>query len=307
MTKYLLFVLSGVCLWLPAASAQQEVVRWLTSADQGLREAQKDDKPLMFYVLASKKDRDDDLEREQDRVMSDPEVLAQASHFVCVRLSRTRDREFLEKCGIEPTANMVAFFTSSTGEVLDRISAGGLTQRDSITQKLETVLVKHRKELLTRLEEVLEDTEAKTRDLTEALDKIEQNELRDADNALATFAQREDLNTSVRRKCYDVMATLQTDVCIRTLFEHSFSADEQISRAALSELGKCDPPAAKYLYDYLRHDHPDARLRAYEMIGKIADVRDLQPATFWETAAEAEQTSEYARLRQSADEAIAKW
>ncbi|HQL53377.1 MAG TPA: hypothetical protein PLQ87_01615, partial [Phycisphaerae bacterium] len=74
MPKFVLLL----TLWLGmgVAAAQESVIQWMTEPQPAIAEARRSYRPLMVYVLASSKDRDDKLENEQRRALSDPRVLA---------------------------------------------------------------------------------------------------------------------------------------------------------------------------------------------------------------------------------------
>ncbi len=71
--SYLLPVVLGL-LCCSVASAQS-AISWMDDPKAGVEAAKKSKKPLMIYVLAGTKDRDEEIERGQKRSLADPRVV----------------------------------------------------------------------------------------------------------------------------------------------------------------------------------------------------------------------------------------
>ncbi len=277
----LLPLMLGAWMLAALAAAQSGELNWITDPQQAVREAQNSGRLLMVYVLSSMRDRDNDLEQAQKRAMSDPRVHAIVNRsFVPLKLSRSANRDQLKDFGLSETANMMMSFVSPEGRVLGDISANGLTQADSLVQKLESVLEVYRKQIYeTEIKPKLEDPKTPPDGLKGALSRIGSLRIAGADKDVLALLKREKLDAGVRTAAYDALGVLSTKAAVTALLEAARAGDG----AATKALEKGTPAAAELLLEEISKEGAfDYEL--YRIIGKICQIRSMKDRKFFEKA-----------------------
>lgn len=303
--RIVLLLLAGAC----AGSTWAANIRWQTKVETAVRAAQRSNQILMFYAIGSRRDRDDEIESKQTRALADDRVVEAVANMVCVRLTIAADPELLKKVGIraDESTNLTLFWTTSDLQLLDRLSAGGVMQVDSILQKIEGVEKRQQEAVLKDILPILTDADSTDQQLQNALDTIAALNLTGAADALGQMLERENLNPRLRKDGYKLVGKFGTEKGVQILFQHSQSDNEDIADAAMDGLGECDPPAAKYLFEYLRSDDIDTQFAAYEAVAEIANVRGLRNRDFFESAGKATRERELDRVKEKADQRIERW
>jgi hypothetical protein len=176
------------------AFAQQDTIPWLTEPQQAVNEAKRSLRPLMVYVLASNKYRDDKLDHLQKAALEDPRVVRLSRQFVPLRLSRSINRDVLGSFGLSESANMEMSFVTPDGPVLG-------------------------------------DTEAKPPALKRAVQLVGYFRLTAADQGLIELLDRPRLDRTLRGEVYDTLAALSTKTAIDKLFELAVAEDSRAAKA----------------------------------------------------------------------------
>lgn len=289
------------------AWAQRGNVRWQQNAEAAIADAQRSLQPIMFYVRGSTDDRDDDLERAQNEAFRDNRVAALAEVYICCKVSRSADRDLLNRIGIPQTASMMVFFTTPDGKLIDQLSPMGVAQADSLAQKMRAVFNQYRTELYQRLKPVLADASAESDRLEAALEIVERFRVEEAAEDVGKIAGRPELDAGARRTAFAALEAMATEEAVQALFQLSRHEDQGIARAAESALDDLPEPAAEFLFDFLRDENPAIQEAAYQAVGDIANVRRLKRERFWEGASATQRAAELARVEEEAKEAIAEY
>lgn len=284
-------------------------IRWQSKVETAVRSAQRSDRVLMFYAFGSRRERDDEIKSRQNRSFADDRVVRATSDMICVRLTIAQYPDLLKRIGIraDESSSLTLFWTTPDLELLDRLSAGGVMQADSILQKISRVRGLMHERLLKDILPILEDPESTDKVLQDALDTIEEQNLAGTAEALGALMEREGLNPRLRKDGYKLMGKFGTEEGVRILFKHSQVENENIADAAKAGLGECDPPAARYLFEHLRSSDVDTQFAAYEAVAQIAKVRGLRNRGFFEEAGRRTRETELDRIKDKAVERIERW
>ena len=295
-----------VSLTCGAAALAQSGVRWQSDAAGAMRQAQQADKPLMLYVRTSTDDRST-LERSQDRALRDPAVVELARAFTTARISTVRNRDLMEQLRIPATADLSIYFRGPGGDDLGHATPDVVGDATRLRGQMQAALRAYGQVVYRRLQPVLENEQASSRDLAAALRTVQELRIKPADAAVAAILQRATLDAATRRNALRALAALETKTAVTTLLELSLSEDRAISAGAAGELQRCRVPAAAPLLDVLSSGTPEQQVAAYQAIGRIVRARGLKPASFWTTADEEARATEFARLRGTAEDALRAW
>lgn len=279
-------------------------IQWQNNPQQAVALAQRTQRPLMFYVLASSRDRDDRLERAQRRALADPRVLRLAQRFIPVRLSRSRHRDLLEQLHLRPSANMEMSFVAPDGSRLDSISATGVANADSLAQKLALVFNFHRQRVFDRdLRPVLENKEAKPAELQAALNRIQEFTILGADSAVVKLLGRENLDPKTASLCYDVLAHLSTKIAVEKLLDLSFNGNAK----AANTLTKCTPAAAEMMLPQIVLEDGAIRVDIYRAATRICRIKKVKSDKWWAKAEGRRRQHEIDRVKEIVAEVSKKW
>ncbi len=284
------------------ALAQQEIP-WLTEPQQAVNEAKRSGRPLMVYVLASNKDRDPKLDHLQKEALINPRVVQLSRQFVPLRLSRSMSQDVLPSFGLSDRANMEMSFVTPDGEVIDRITAGGVAQASSLAEKLVLVLRAYGKKIYDKqVKPVLEDAEAKTPDLKKAVLLVSNFHITTADKDLLELTDRPRLDRALRGDVYDALASLSTKLAIDKLFELAVAEDSRAAKA----LEKCTPLGAEHLLDKLSVE--EFNYGVYKTVTQACDIRNVKSAKFFENAKQERiKQEEIDRVSKLVREAAQRW
>lgn len=304
MTRRL--IAGGLLLLMPAlASAQNAAINWNRDPKSAIAQARKTDLPLMVYVLASERYRDDQIDREHGRTFRDPRVQAKARYFIPLRLSRSQHREILGDFGFGQRANMEMSFVTPDGEQLGKASAGVIANNEQFARTLGEMFDRYARKLFNdKLKPKLEDEQARPNDQVIALRAIENLRIKMADDSVLKLLERERLAGSVRKQAYDTLAALATKKSVAALLE---LARESEDRAALAALRKAPPPAAEELLPELKAATDEFDFVVYDTIAEICRIKDAKPARFFENYDEAARQEEIDRVSAIAKETADRW
>jgi hypothetical protein len=297
-TSALLALLLGAA----PALAQQAEVQWLDDPQQAVNEAKRSLRPLMVYVLASNKYRDDRLDHRQKESLASPQVVRLSRQFVALRLSRSMSQDVLPKFGLSTSANMVMSFVTPGLQPLGDISADGIAQPDSLAQKLVLVLREYSKKVYEEeVKPVLDNAEAKSPDLKRAVLLVSYFHITVADKDLVSLADRPRLDRTLRGAVYDALASLSTKAAIDKLFELAVGEDSLAAKA----LEKCTPAGAEHLLDQLSVEN--FNYGVYKTVTRVCDIRNVKSAKFFQNAKELMKKREIDRVSELVREAARRW
>ncbi len=297
----LLVVLAG----LAGVVRAQPQIRWRTEPQQAVREAQANMRPLMVYVLAATRDRDDDVEREQRRSLADPRVLQMSQNFVPLRLSRSQHRDILAQFGLPQSANMIMSFVAPNGDQLGTISAAGIANTESLLEKLALVQRAYAGKIYdSEVKPVLENEDAKPADQRRALLLVRELRITDADQLIITMIEeRARLNTGIRKLAYEVLAALSTTESVNKLLDWAWDGDAVATKA----LERCTPVAAEQMMVELQADAEYFPYPVYQIVTKICNVPKPKREKFFEQAKKRLKEEELERVRNIVRQAAQQW
>mgnify|MGYP000036673099 CR=1 FL=1 len=292
-------------LWAaPLLVAQTDAIPWRTDPRQAVTEAQRSGRPLMVYVLAGNKDRDNDLEREHRRALSDPRVVNQARQFVPLRLSRSVHRDVLPDFKLPQSANMQMSFLTPDGELLGDLGAGGIGQPDSLARKLALVMNVYRSKLLeTRIKPVLSAPAPSAAELQQALQLVVEFRIAAADVELIKVLDERQVEAGARSNIYETLATLSTPKAVAKLLELSRSGDARATQA----LDKCTPAGAELILAELHADAEPFEYALYKSVTRICNVRNVKPQRYFEKASVERRQEELDRITPLVRSAAQRW
>lgn len=308
--SYLLPVVLGL-LCCSVASAQS-AISWMDDPKAGVEAAKKSKKPLMIYVLAGTKDRDEEIERGQKRSLADPRVVKMSKSFVPLKLSRSVHREYLKQFGINESANLNISFVTPSGEKIDDLSAQGLTKVDSTVQKMVLVLKNYRMRIFEQeCRKVLDDPASKPEDVRAALKKVKEFEIVEADTTLVRMLEREKdkkLSADIAKEVIDLLAEISTKPAVEKLIALVTTAGEnELKAPALRVLANCKPPAAEQMVEKLDIAAAEFPYDVYVAVCKICKIDNVKPDKFFTGTNERIKKDEMARVKALAKKAADKW
>jgi hypothetical protein len=143
--------------------------------------------------------------------------------------------------------------------------------------------------------------------LQNALDQIARFNLTQASPQIGELLKRKNLHRRLRDDGYKLLGKFGTEEGVQILFEHSQSEDQEIADAAKKGLDECDPPAARFLFEYLRSDDAQTQFAAYEAVGTIAKVYGLRKIEYFKQVGKAQREREVDRVKDDAVKKIERW
>ncbi len=295
----------AACLLLAtAAYAQDGGIRWGNEPREAVEASKKTKRPIMAYVLAGTRDRDDDLERDQNRALNSPRVQRLARRFITLRLSRSQHRDLLKDFGFRESANMELSFITPDGKVIGELSQGGVADADALAQKLVLVLRNYRQQLFDAdIHPVLDKAESTPQQIKDALKLVEEFQVTEADRDIVALLGREGLPADIRGACLDLLAALSTKPAVEKLIELVKTGDAK----AVKALSACNPLGAEIMLDSLKPDAGQVDYAVYQAVARIAKVKDIKPQKFFEKGKEKLQKEELDRMREIVKKVVRKY
>lgn len=284
-------------------------IKFLTDLNAAVEQARKTKKPLMIYVLSGTKDRDDDVERDQKKAFRDPGVVRVAQRFVAVRVSRSQNKELLEKLKLPGSANMMIAFATPGLETIGDLSPMGITNADSFVQKMNLILkAYHGKIYNEELRKILEDPEAKPAALKDALKSVQQMAIAEADGAVVKLLDREGLPEDLAKLSIQILGELSTKAAVQKLIEFVDAEDKNPLRAdALKALEGANPTAVDPMLEALRPDDAEFKYDIYVAVCKICKISNKKDKKYFEKANAKLKGEEIDRVSAAARKFAEKW
>lgn len=297
-------LLALVALVPATALAQNNAIDWVQDPAAAVALAQRTKRPIMAYAVASERYRDDQIDRDQKRAFRDPRVIAKSQRFIPLRMSRSRHRELLDQFGFPERANMVISFVNPSGEQIADISAQGITQVDSLLQKMNAVLEKYGQEIFaTEVKPKLDDLKTPPGDLLDALRIVREFEIKSADEPIIQLLGRDRLPPNVRNAVYETLATLGTKTALEKLLELARGDDA----AAAKALQQCTPAAAELMLAYLKPDAKPFDYVAYKTVMHICRVVKPKPERYFENSTQKMIEEEIQRVSDQVRTVAQRW
>ncbi len=294
----------SLLLLLPSLARAQREILWRDDPQAAVAESQRTLKPLMVYVLSRTGDRDDRLDQMQFRALQDPRVVRLAERFVPLRLQRGQHRDALREFHLSESANQMMSFVTPEGDRLDFLEPTRVAEADALVQKLTAVLATYADRLFdTRIRATLENAEAKAAEISAALRLVIEWRVTKATRAVAALLDRERLDPGVRKAAIDALAALSTRDAAMKLLELA-RADDKAAALALERL---TPPTAELLLAELKPEAEQFDHTLYRALAKIARLRDVRPAAWFEKRTVRERQQEVERLEKALAEAARRW
>jgi hypothetical protein len=304
MRHFMMVLLVAACACAVGQAQSSQGIQWDTDPQRAVAAAQKTKLPLLIYVLAGSKDRDDKTEQMQRKALDDPRVRRLSQRFICARVSRSAHRDFLQQLHLSPSANMEIFFVAPDGTTLGDLGPGGVGNADSLCQKMSQVFTYYRQRLFdTELRPILEDKDAKPAELRPALERVRDLIITGADVTVATLLDREGLDAKTAALCYQVLAQLSTKAGVAKLLERSVGGDSDATKA----LSECTPAAAQIMMAQIKTGDGGVRLDIYRAVGRICRIENLKPDKWWEKSKETLQEKELERIGKLVEDDAERW
>lgn len=287
------------------ALAQNAAINWIRQPRAAIAKARKTDLPLMVYVLASERYRDDQIDREHGRTFRDPRVQAKARYFIPLRLSRTQHKDILDEFGFGQRANMEMSFVTPDGERLGKASAGVIADAGRFANTLGQMFDRYARKLFEdEFKPVLEDEKARPNDQLKALRAIANLRVKIADETVLKLLERERLSQGVRKQAYETLAELATKKGVQMLLKLGL---EDQDRLALRALQQAPPPAAEEMLPELKAGDDEFEFIVYDTVTKICRVDEAKPERFFENYDQAARQEEIDRVKKIVQETAQRW
>lgn len=306
MTRAAALAVALLCVG--AAIGQRNTLRWSLDAEQSVRQAQQTHKPLMFYVMGSSRHRDDRLERDQKRAFADARVVFQASRFVPVKIYRSQHKDIIEQLGISDRANMEVVFATPSGEKLDNLSPGGVANAESFAQKMGLVFNAYRQKMYREeIQPKLQSAETPLPELKVALGLILDFTITDADKDVVALLERMPPD-EVMRASLTLLGHLSTRTSVATLLAITPEPEAKYEQWAREALEKCTPAAAEeFLLPLLDSEDPAERIKGYDLVTKICNIKSRKPERFWQGENERVKAEELERVKKIVRDTARRW
>ncbi len=287
------------------ALAQTGALNWRRDLQQAIADAQRTRMPLMFWITGgSSGDREEDIEQDQRKTFRDPAVAATARKYIAVQISRSANKDLLEKWQLPPRTTFEVVFTTPAGEVIDRLAPSGVGHPDSFRQKMNLVYTRYRGDLFRQeVQPKLTGDAAAPAEVDAALKLISDFRIREADATLIELAAREGIDAGLRQKLLGALADLSTPSAGKALYAAAAAGDQDASDA----LVRCDPPVAEQLLEKLDSEDPAERVFVYNVVTRICKVKSPKPDRFWEGTNEKIKSDEMTRVKKAVEKAARDW
>ena len=280
-------------------------IQWMTDVQEGVRTSKRTQRPILFYVPGSRRDRDSSLRSYmlasfRDRMVND----IVWARFVPVRLQRTNENlQMLEKLGAPVTTGLYLAVVKPEGQLVGVISPLDAANPQTLVAGLTDQFRKYRTELFTNeLGRSLADPEAKPAQIAHALRLIREFLIVEADESVVRVLDRSDLTNALRSDVYETLAVLSTKASVGELLKRA--KDDPLARR---ELRKCTPGGAEGLLPGLRADDPELVSEVYDAVVAICRVPDPKAAAFWKSASNEDKQREFERVEKRVAERAERW
>lgn len=301
------FVAAAISVLATSAVAQPcvrgggQAITWGNDLAEGVAQAKKQGLPLLLYVTAASRDRDDDRESQHRKAFSNPQVIEWTRRFIPVRVSRSRYRDQLDEWNAA-TANQIVLFVTPDGKLIDQLGPEGVGNVSSFSQKMQLVFRKFREDIYNDEVKPKLTADADAAALRMALKRVDHYRLLAADQALAKQLEREDLPADIRRSVFQALAELSTRPAVTALLNRAL--EEEDAAAALT---KCTPAAAEQMLEALLGSDGQVNVLVYQAVTRIAKVPNAKPERFWEGKNDKVKQDEVERVKKLVTTAARKW
>lgn len=250
-------------------------LQWVRSADEAVKRAQAQKKPILVYVRLPDDQRPetDDADRDIQRNFRDPRIQKRATMFVPLLLTQSRqNRETITQFGLSATATMELAFVSPDGKPLaPPLATAGARQADSLLQRMGVAITAWGKMVYdAELKPVIADEKAEAAALQKAVRLTGELRVKAADTDLIKLLERENLPGGARTATLDALAALSSKAAIARLVELGRKNDT----AAIKALEKATPAGAELLLDELKDKDGNFHYFVYSAITRICGIRD---------------------------------
>lgn len=293
-------------LVLQATGSSTNPIQWSGNYKSSIAEAQRVQKPLLFYVRGSDDDGgESDLEDAQELSFRDPIVVAIAEQrFVPVRLLRTNvTLQMLAEMGAPTSHGNYLVAATPDGQRLGTISPVAAARPRTLAAELTALFRKYRNLLFKdEVQPVLEDRAASDAKLRTALQTIRNYIIVDADRAVIALLERPGLDRKLRQQVFQTLAALSTPPAVEALFERGLG-----DRLAAEALLDCTPAGAEELIEELDPEKPERCKLAYKAITRVCNISSPRPDRFWMNADQEARTKEIDRVKDKAHDVVLEW
>ncbi|MEP0848601.1 MAG: hypothetical protein HRF50_17485 [Phycisphaerae bacterium] len=287
-----------------ASNQAARPLQWRLDVKDAIAEAQRTNKPLMFWIVGSGGDRAEDMEQSQKRAFRDVRVVSAAQRWITVRLIRSQHEDLLKKWDLPPRTNLEVVFTAPDGDKLDTLAPSGVAHPDSFRQKMNLVFGVYKQRLFEKeVQPKLQDAAATPGQVNAVLKLVREYSITQAAEGITGMLQNENLDPGVRKSVLDTLAELSTPGAVNKLFEAALAGDADAAAA----LGGCTPVGAEQLTEKLGGEDMAAHLAAYNAIAKICKIKNAKPDRFWQGDNPKIKQDEIDRVKQIAEKAAKEW
>ncbi len=296
------FLMGSLCLGQYTVGNNRSI-SWTLDARAAVAEAQRSERPIMFWVLSAEGDRVDDVERDQKRAFSDATVVELSGRYVPVRLSRSQHRDLLVRWGLSPSTNMEIVFTTPGGDKIDTLSPSGAANARSLAQKMALVYRQYRNQVFAKeIKPAFDAEDTQTKALLVGLKRVQNMLILDADQAVIKLLSNEKLDPSVKTAALETLAVLSTRASTKELLTRA-ATDPKSAKL----LEKCTPMAAEQMLEALDGEDDGLRMAVYQAVSKVCGVSGVKPARFFEQAPERARADELRRVKQIVERTARAW
>jgi hypothetical protein len=263
----------------------QSNLQWIRSADDAVKRAQAQKKPILVYVRLPDDQRPetDDADSDIQRNFRDPRVQKRAQMFIPLLLTQSRqNREYITQFGLSATATMEMAFVAPDGKPLaPTLATAGARQAESLMQRLGVALTAWGKMIYdTELKPTITDEKAEAAAIQRAVKLTGELRVKTADADLLTLLERENLPAAARSATLDALAALSSKAAITRLVELGRKDDA----AAIKALEKATPAGAELMLDELKDKDGNFYYFVYSAITRICGIKDAKQRGYFENS-----------------------
>jgi len=304
MQRFIVLIASGLLVAAPARA--QRPIQWISNMNQGVAQARKTGRPIMFYITGkSGNSQQDDILEAQQNTFRDPLVVGIAQErFIPVRLAlSTQTKEMLRKLGAPTETGKYLLFTTPNMVSLGTLQPNQVADKNALPRLMTNMFRNYRDKVFEEsIKPKLEDPETKDADLIRLFNQIERMLIMKADASVIKLIDGGKLGKNTLKQAYGTLASLSTRSSVQAL--HKAAVHDKIAVIALN---KCTTGGAESLLPMLNSENDEEFFVAYGAMVKICKLGKPKPKGFWYGKNDRLIDEELDRVEKGVRSAAGKW
>lgn len=285
------------------AQTSVQPIQWINEPRTVSNLAQRTLKPILVYIPGDSESRSSDMDRQQQRALRDPVVIAVIrERFIPHRMQQTtRTMPMMQALGMPTQYGMYlvalppgALNAPAEHTKIALIDPMSMTNPDSLLRALTSAYRDYGESLYTSDIKALFDSEEPTdRNIDRALTIINQFIIESADQNVIDLLDRYEDNKRMRREVLATMSTLSTQKTTEKLLELAKTGDRDAQKA----LGSVTADVAeRVLLPKIRSEDAAERFAAYKALTDVFGIKPVKSEKWWENIREIQRDKEIQRV-----------